>query len=57
MATPRAQDRAGRSAVRQGADATVRHFRQILLWPLELMAAPDAGAAPWELTDGGPAAL
>ena len=43
--------------MRQGADATVRHFRQILLWPLELMAAPDAGAAPWELPDGGPAAL
>src|SRR5262245_32288880 len=31
-------------------DPTVRHFRQILLWPLELIAAPpDAAEAPWEL--------
>jgi hypothetical protein len=34
----------------QQTDPTVRHFRQILLWPLELIAAPsDDAAAPWEL--------
>src|SRR5688572_4384839 len=40
----------------QETEPTVRHFRQILLWPLELIAAPsDAGAAPWELlAEGAP---
>ena len=40
----------------QETEPTVRHFRQILLWPLELIAAPSAaGAAPWELlADGAP---
>ena len=37
----------------QTTRATVRHFRQILLWPLELMAADGAAGAPWQvLTEG-----
>jgi hypothetical protein len=35
------------------ADVSVRHFRQILLWPLELMAADEGAGAPWQiLTEG-----
>ena len=38
----------------QETEPTVRHFRQILLWQLELIAAPsEAGAAPWELLAEG----
>ena len=44
----------------QDPDTTVRHFRQMLLWPLELIAggADAIAAAPWQnLTDGGAGAL